>query len=42
MSKKPASAAPQRETELYVATVAATAGAELKGATMPYTSVTSS
>ena len=39
MSKKPASAAPLRETELYAAAVAATAGAELKGATMPYTSI---
>ena len=39
MSKKPASVAPQRETELYAATVAATGGAELRGATMPYTSV---
>jgi TfoX/Sxy family transcriptional regulator of competence genes len=39
MSKKPASAAPARETELYAAAVAATAGAELKGASMPYTSV---
>ncbi len=39
MSKKPASAAPARGTELYAAAVAATKGAELKGATMPYTSV---
>ncbi len=38
MSKNTASAAPARETELYAAAVAATAGAELKGASMPYTS----
>jgi hypothetical protein len=39
MSSKPASAAPARETELYTAAVAATRGAELRGAAMPYTSV---
>ncbi len=39
MSKNTASAAPARETVLYAAAVAATAGAELKGASMPYTSV---
>lgn len=39
MSKKPASAAPAETTRLYEAAVNATAGAELKGATMPYTSV---
>jgi hypothetical protein len=39
MSKRPASAAPAETTRLYEAAVKATAGAELKGATMPYTSV---
>jgi TfoX/Sxy family transcriptional regulator of competence genes len=39
MSAQAASAAPERETELYRTAVAATPGAELKGASMPYSSV---
>jgi hypothetical protein len=39
MSRRPTSAAPGGATERYAAAVAATPGAELKGATMPYTSV---
>ena len=38
-ARKPSSAAPETETRLYVAAVAATEGCELKGATMPYTSI---
>ena len=38
-AKKAASAAPETETALYIAAVAATKGAELKGATTPYTSL---
>lgn len=38
-ARKPTSAAPEAETRLYAAAVAATEGCELKGATMPYTSI---
>ncbi|WP_297104703.1 TfoX/Sxy family protein [uncultured Devosia sp.] len=38
-ARKPSSAAPEMETRLYRAAVAATEGCELKGATMPYTSI---
>jgi hypothetical protein len=38
-AKKASSAAPETETRLYEAAVAATKGVELKGAAMPYTSL---
>lgn len=38
-AKKAPSAAPPEETRLYAAAVEATEGAELKGATTPYTSL---
>jgi hypothetical protein len=39
MTKKPAPAAPESAVALYAALVKAVPGAELKGASMPYTSV---